>query len=103
VSDLLLARAEVPTWIRAAPPPTEGAGVLLAGASTRLFTVTVLELERIRSARARLAGRVVVTPCRESPKISALTGGVVVLKLENVQRTGSFKERGACNKLLTLS
>lgn len=77
--------------------------MLLAGASTRLFTVTVLELERIRSARARLAGRVVVTPCRESPKISALTGGVVVLKLENVQRTGSFKERGACNKLLTLS
>ncbi len=77
--------------------------MLRAWPSTRLFTVTVLDLERIRSARARLAGRVVVTPCRESPKLCALTGGVVVLKLENVQRTGSFKERGACNKLMTLS
>jgi threonine dehydratase len=65
--------------------------------------VTTLDLERIRDARARLAGRVVVTPCRESPKLGAITGGAVVLKLENVQRTGSFKERGACNKLLTLS
>jgi threonine dehydratase len=63
----------------------------------------MISLERIRAARARLAGRVVVTPCRESPKLGAITGGVVVLKLENVQRTGSFKERGACNKLLTLS
>ncbi|HEX6274601.1 MAG TPA: threonine ammonia-lyase [Polyangiaceae bacterium] len=45
----------------------------------------------------------VATPCRESPKLGALTGGIVVLKLENVQRTGSFKERGACNRLLTLS
>jgi threonine dehydratase len=63
----------------------------------------MLTLERIHDARARLAGRVVVTPCRESPKLGAITGGAVVLKLENVQRTGSFKERGACNKLLTLS
>jgi threonine dehydratase len=63
----------------------------------------VLDLRRIQDARGRLAGRVVTTPCRESPKLSALTGGRVVLKLENVQRTGSFKERGACNRLLTLS
>src|SRR5687767_276293 len=63
----------------------------------------MLDLQRIQKARARLVGRVVVTPCRESPKLGAITGGVVVLKLENVQRTGSFKERGACNKLLTLS
>jgi threonine dehydratase len=63
----------------------------------------VLDLRRIQEARGRLAGRVVVTPCRESPKLGALTGGTVVLKLENVQRTGSFKERGACNRLLTLS
>ena len=62
-----------------------------------------LNLERIRRARERLAGRVVATPCRESPKLTALTGGAVILKLENVQRTGSFKERGACNRLLTLS
>jgi threonine dehydratase len=63
----------------------------------------MIDVERIRTARERLGGRVVVTPCRESPKLGAITGGVVVLKLENVQRTGSFKERGACNKLLTLS
>ncbi|HVR21421.1 MAG TPA: pyridoxal-phosphate dependent enzyme, partial [Polyangiaceae bacterium] len=63
----------------------------------------LLNLERIRRARERLLGRVAATPCRESPKLTALTGGTVVLKLENVQRTGSFKERGACNRLLTLS
>ena len=63
----------------------------------------LLNLERIRRARERLSGRVVATPCRESPKLTALTGGTVILKLENVQRTGSFKERGACNRLLTLS
>jgi threonine dehydratase len=63
----------------------------------------MLALERILAARTRLSGRVVTTPCRESPKLSALTGGPAFLKLENVQRTGSFKERGACNKLLTLT
>jgi threonine dehydratase len=63
----------------------------------------MLDLERIRRARQRLTGRVVLSPCRESPKLSALLGGTVFLKLESEQRTGSFKERGACNKLLTLS
>ena len=63
----------------------------------------MVDLALIQRARERLRGRVVVTPCRESPKLGAITGGVVVLKLENIQRTGSFKERGACNKLLTLS
>ncbi|HEX6765867.1 MAG TPA: threonine ammonia-lyase, partial [Polyangiaceae bacterium] len=63
----------------------------------------MLDLGRIRAARERLSGRVVTSPCRESRKLGALIGGTALLKLENVQRTGSFKERGACNKLLTLT
>ncbi len=49
-----------------------------------------------------LAGRVVHTPCTASPALSELTGATVYVKLENFQRTGSFKDRGALNRLLTL-
>jgi threonine dehydratase len=44
-----------------------------------------------------------VTPCRESYRLSNELGATVRLKLENLQVTGSFKERGAANKLLCLS
>ena len=54
--------------------------------------------------RAREAGRGVVkhTPVTSSTTLSVLTGGEVVLKAENLQRTGSFKIRGAMNKLASL-
>jgi threonine dehydratase len=55
-----------------------------------------LAAERIRAAIPR-------TPCTQSHALSELTSGSVFLKLENLQRTGAYKERGALNRLLTLS
>ena len=57
----------------------------------------------IRAAAARIAGAVLHTPTLFSPRLSQLTGAEVFLKLENLQYTGAFKERGALNKLLLLS
>jgi threonine dehydratase len=56
----------------------------------------------IRQAAAAIAGAVVHTPLIPAPALSELTGADIHLKLETVQRTGSFKERGALTKLLTL-
>ncbi len=60
-------------------------------------------LSDIRAAQRRIAGGVVVTPCPESIPLSEITGARIVCKLDNLQRTGSFKERGARNALLGLS
>jgi threonine dehydratase len=53
----------------------------------------------IQAAALRIAPYAVRTPLVESPSLNALTGGRVFLKLETLQRTGSFKFRGACNRL----
>jgi len=60
-------------------------------------------LASIQAARARIGEAIHVSPCHLSHHLSELTGLPLHLKLENLQRTGSFKERGALNKLLTLS
>jgi len=60
-------------------------------------------LADVESARARLAGVIHETPCAYSQRLSDLTGARVFVKLENLQMTGSFKERGAANVLLQLS
>jgi threonine dehydratase len=60
-------------------------------------------LADIRAARRRIAGGVVVTPCPESIPLSEITGARIFCKLDNLQRTGSFKERGARNALLLLA
>jgi threonine dehydratase len=60
-------------------------------------------LSDIRAARKRIAEGVVVTPCPESIPLSEATGAQIFCKLDNLQRTGSFKERGARNALLQLS
>ncbi|HXY91012.1 MAG TPA: threonine ammonia-lyase [Acidimicrobiia bacterium] len=65
----------------------------------RALPVTAL---MVTEAAAAVAGRVVATPCTSSPALSALTGTTVFVKLENLQRTGSFKDRGALRKLLSL-
>jgi threonine dehydratase len=57
----------------------------------------------IEAARRTLAGSVVCTPTLGSPKLSALTGANVWVKLENLQHTNSFKDRGALNKLAALT
>ena len=56
-------------------------------------------LAEIEAAARRLAGKAVVTPLLESPALNARLGGRVLLKPETLQRTGSFKFRGAYNKL----
>jgi len=56
----------------------------------------------IEAARQRIAGAVAVSPCPESVPLSELTGSRVFCKLDNFQRTGSFKERGARNALMLL-
>jgi threonine dehydratase len=60
-------------------------------------------LSSIQVARARIGEAIHTSPCHLSHHLSELTGLPLHLKLENLQRTGSFKERGALNKLLTLS
>jgi threonine dehydratase len=62
-----------------------------------------VHLKDIEQARQRIAGGVLVSPCVESASLSELTGMRVFCKLDNLQRTGSFKERGARNALLLLS
>lgn len=53
----------------------------------------------IQAAALRIAPHAVRTPLVESPVLNARCGGRVFLKLETLQRTGSFKFRGACNRL----
>ena len=60
-------------------------------------------LETIETARLRLGQAIHLSPCQLSHHLSERTGLELYLKLENLQRTGAFKERGALNKLLTLS
>jgi threonine dehydratase len=62
----------------------------------------MLDLADIRAAAGRLQGQVLSTPCVESRTISQIAGAQVFLKFENLQFTASFKERGACNKLVQL-
>lgn len=57
----------------------------------------------IQAARARIRGAVYYSPCPESIPLSELTGMHIYCKLDNLQRTGSFKERGARNALAQLS
>jgi threonine dehydratase len=56
----------------------------------------------VANAAAKIAGAIARTPTIAAPALSGLVGDELHLKLETVHRTGSFKERGALNKLLTL-
>ena len=60
-------------------------------------------LEDIIAARERLRGAIYYSPCPQSQMLSKLTGQNVYLKLENLQMTGSFKERGALNRIALLT
>jgi threonine dehydratase len=59
-------------------------------------------LADVEAAALRIRPHAVRTPLVESPSLSGLTGGRVFLKLETLQRTGSFKFRGACNAVAQL-
>ncbi|HEX8943098.1 MAG TPA: threonine/serine dehydratase [Gemmatimonadaceae bacterium] len=62
----------------------------------------MLDLSMIRGARERIAGRLHVTPTMSSRRIGDAVGVRLFLKCENLQKTGSFKPRGALNKLSQL-
>jgi threonine dehydratase len=63
----------------------------------------MVTLSDIQTALGRIRKSIQISPCTRSETFSELTGNSVYLKLENRQRTGAYKERGALNKLLTLS
>src|ERR1700759_4751394 len=63
----------------------------------------MIELSNIQVAMGRIRESIRISPCTSSETFSALTGNSIFLKLDNQQRTGAFKERGALNKLLTLT
>jgi threonine dehydratase len=63
----------------------------------------LIHIDDIHAAAARCQDQLRQTPCIETQPLSSQMGCPVVLKLDNNQRTGSFKERGALNRLLTLS
>jgi threonine dehydratase len=72
----------------------------MMGASTASAAVS---LATVQQARERIRQFIYNSPCRHSVELSQMTGQETFLKLDNVQRTGAFKERGALNKILTLS
>ena len=63
----------------------------------------MVTFQDIEGARKRIAGAVYYSPCPPSIPLSEITGMEVFCKLDNLQRTGSFKERGARNALAQLS
>ena len=63
----------------------------------------MVTLAKIKEAVARIRDSIFVSPCMRSEMFSNLTGNSIFLKLENLQMTGSFKERGALNKILLLT
>jgi threonine dehydratase len=63
----------------------------------------MVTLETIRAARDRIRDSVFLSPFMRSETFSKLTGNSIYLKLENLQMTGSYKERGALNKILLLT
>src|SRR5438067_6190527 len=63
----------------------------------------MIQLADIQAALGRIRADIRVSPCTHSETFSGLTQNSIFLKLDNQQRTGAFKERGALNKLLTLT
>ena len=63
----------------------------------------MIQLSDIQAALERIRADIRVSPCPRSETFSGLTNNSIFLKLDNQQRTGAFKERGALNKLLTLN
>src|SRR3954469_2497026 len=63
---------------------------------------SVVTFKEIEAARERIKGAVFYSPCPASIPLSGITGMEIYCKLDNLQRTGSFKERGARNALSLL-
>jgi threonine dehydratase len=80
-----------------------GTGGPLAALCGRKPETTLVTLADIETARRVIKGVVLRTPILPAPKLSVLTGAQVYVKYENLQVTNSFKDRGALNKLASLS
>ena len=65
--------------------------------------VPMVTLEDVQAARSRIADQIYLSPCARSDSLSRLARCEAFLKLENLQMTGAYKERGALNKLLGLT
>ena len=78
-------------WARLAPPRAP------------FYPRGMLTFVDVEEARERIREQIYISPFPRSETISAMTGNSVFFKLENLQLTGSFKERGALNRLLTLT
>jgi threonine dehydratase len=63
----------------------------------------MVTLSDVQAAASRIRGSLYLSPCAKSETFSEATGNTVFLKLDNLQRTGAYKERGALNRLLTLT
>src|SRR5258708_26157934 len=63
---------------------------------------TRMTLQDIQAAKKRIKGGIYYSPCPISGQLSEFAGSQVYCKLDHLQRTGSFKERGARNGLLLL-
>ncbi|MEQ1885024.1 MAG: threonine ammonia-lyase [Bryobacteraceae bacterium] len=63
----------------------------------------MISLADIKNARERIRDSVYLSPAPQSETLSRATGNALCLKLENLQMTGSFKERGALNRILSLT
>jgi len=66
-------------------------------------TALEVSLAGVERARARIRDYIFLSPCLRSAEITRMAGQEIYLKLDNLQRTGAFKERGALNKILTLN
>ena len=77
--------------------------VNLALRAAKRLCMTPIALPRIEQAANRIAGHAVRTPLLSSPMLDRRLGAKVFVKAEPLQRTGSFKFRGAMNKILSLS
>ena len=71
--------------------------------STQLPSKLPVTLADVLAARERIASSIYLSPCTHSVMLSGLTGQDIYLKLENLQMTGSFKERGALSRISTLT
>src|SRR5580700_6617021 len=70
--------------------------------SSCIFSAQMLSLSDIQAAKRRIKGGIYYSPCPHSEPLSEAVGADIFCKLDHLQRTGSFKERGARNALLLL-
>jgi threonine dehydratase len=63
----------------------------------------MVTVQDVQAALARIRDRIYLSPCGRTETLSRASGTIAHLKLENLQMTGAYKERGALNKLLLMS